>query len=486
MLISEMFCPLVYSSCTSNCTSNLRSSLEEIIEKPTAQALLDPFHHIMMETENPLDVYKKAQWICQKVDKFDLCMNDCSESFEKSTVLNSFGHWTLYCSLLTRPTKSISINTGSVIPINRIIALLMHWRQIKTLIDDALLMSFEQLLKINSNRVYIPAQCFSWRRYRLRHHGRRRKKEKEEKLISRIEENPRATTDKEIGKQKSQAEILKSTENSKTSTARMIVNANLETVTEFVHITNPHGTNEEVLSKYPERNSENKANMGDRLLNEKLPKINEQMKDDNEIIKAYEHTYIKAGSESSFESDVCSRRYAEHIDGFCCKKKISVRNAVVISGLLTGIQLTVNFCMFLTGRCGIEMLDIVCAVVPIILGTVTLFFLFFALLHHSAYSIRPFIVYHILTLLFLSLLGVAYLLFILNVTFILSFVQGLQPFSNMARYLYTISNTSRIVLGMYLIMHIVVNSYCLYVAVGCYISLDNLLRYIRSKCTEVI
>ncbi|PAV64683.1 hypothetical protein WR25_17876 [Diploscapter pachys] len=60
-------------------------------------------------------------------------------------------------------------------------------------------------------------------------------------------------------------------------------------------------------------------------------------------------TYIKAGSDSSYDSDECSRRYAEpHLEGYCCMGRISIKKAAMIAGIFSVIQLVLNFCLFLT------------------------------------------------------------------------------------------------------------------------------------------
>ncbi|CAI5454530.1 unnamed protein product [Caenorhabditis angaria] len=196
-------------------------------------------------------------------------------------------------------------------------------------------------------------------------------------------------------------------------------------------------------------------------------------------------TYIKPGSESSYESeDGNSRRYAQPtLDSYCCISNVSIKKAVIISGVLSAVQSIVNFFLLLRG-CDRTNVDIAFAILPIVTATGAILFLSFALLHNSSISLKPYIAHHLLILLCGLGFFIYYVLFLFH--YDTNWMSWLARQSNTFQTLMTNQNDSKLLYGVILVIQISTNILCIHISVGLYLVLDNVVRYVSAEVTEVI
>ncbi|CAD6187398.1 unnamed protein product [Caenorhabditis auriculariae] len=162
-------------------------------------------------------------------------------------------------------------------------------------------------------------------------------------------------------------------------------------------------------------------------------------------------TFIKPGSESSFDSEELSARRLNDITG-----------------------------------CGITMVDIGLAFFPIISGTIAVSFLTFALVHHSAVSLKPFIIHQVIFLIVSISIFAFYILLLFRQPVAVNFINLAANYSSTALFLSNVAGVMRLVVGFLFVAQISVNVFCLHIALGLYMILDNVVRYVSADCTEVI
>uniref|UniRef100_A0A1I7TRC7 Transmembrane protein n=1 Tax=Caenorhabditis tropicalis TaxID=1561998 RepID=A0A1I7TRC7_9PELO len=106
-------------------------------------------------------------------------------------------------------------------------------------------------------------------------------------------------------------------------------------------------------------------------------------------------TFIKPGSESSFDSeDLNSRRYRQELESYCCWTNVSAMGALIVSGIVSIIQAIAHFILLLHD-CDLRMIDFAIATWPVVTVTIALVFSYFAYDTHSSTSIKPYIAHHI-------------------------------------------------------------------------------------------
>ncbi|CAB3400191.1 unnamed protein product [Caenorhabditis bovis] len=196
-------------------------------------------------------------------------------------------------------------------------------------------------------------------------------------------------------------------------------------------------------------------------------------------------TYIKPGSESSFDSDEGpARRFGQSsIESYCCMANISLRKAIIGSAFATIIQAVITFYSILLG-CGITMQDILVSFVPIITATLATISLSFSYLHQSATSIRPYIVHHLVFLVMTLLWFTLYMLVYFRQETALDIAENLAKRSSMFAAL--LKEDIKYLFGGYLVLQLLTSIICLHFGIAVYLVLDNVVRYISAEGTEIV
>ncbi|CAI2357906.1 unnamed protein product [Caenorhabditis sp. 36 PRJEB53466] len=197
-------------------------------------------------------------------------------------------------------------------------------------------------------------------------------------------------------------------------------------------------------------------------------------------------TYIKPGSESSFDSDdLHSRRYGHQLENYCCFSDVSAKKAVILSGIITGTQAVGNFAFLLHG-CGITMFDMGLALIPVVLGTGAVLFITFAFLHHSSCSLKPYIVHHVQLAVLYFLCLVLFAAVTCKQQLSLDILSFLSNHSSNFAHIQSAEGPQKLIVGGYLLSQLVISFFCLHLSGSLFTWLDTEKRYISNECTEVI
>uniref|UniRef100_A0A914H1Q2 Uncharacterized protein n=1 Tax=Globodera rostochiensis TaxID=31243 RepID=A0A914H1Q2_GLORO len=90
--------------CTRNCSNAFRLSLSSILDKGShhqnAPVVLSPLHSLILNSLNNFVVQRRTEWICNSIDKFKQCIENCEENRLKLVELANVGHWEIVCRTL--------------------------------------------------------------------------------------------------------------------------------------------------------------------------------------------------------------------------------------------------------------------------------------------------------------------------------------------------------------------------------------------------
>ncbi|KAF1748821.1 hypothetical protein GCK72_025288 [Caenorhabditis remanei] len=162
-------------------------------------------------------------------------------------------------------------------------------------------------------------------------------------------------------------------------------------------------------------------------------------------------TFIKPGSESSFDSeDLNSRRYRQELE-----------------------------------NCDLQMIDMAMAMWPVVTVTIALVFSYFAYDTHSSTSFKPYIAHHIQLAIAYCLCLVLFAMFSLKQQFFVDFLAFCSYYSTLFSHLETSSERKLRIAG-FLSSQLSVSLFCLHLSGPLFSWLDTEKKYISTDGTEAI
>ncbi|EGT34475.1 hypothetical protein CAEBREN_04935 [Caenorhabditis brenneri] len=197
-------------------------------------------------------------------------------------------------------------------------------------------------------------------------------------------------------------------------------------------------------------------------------------------------TYIKPGSESSFDSeDLNSRRYRQELESYCCCTNVSAMGALIVSGIVSILQAGAHFVLLLYD-CDLRMIDFAIATWPVVTVTIALVFSWFAYDTHSSTSIKPYIVHHIQLAIGYCLCLVLFAMFTWKQQIFVDVLDFCSHYSTLFSHLQETEPHKKLKIAGFLSAELLVSFFCLHLSGPLFSWLDTEKKYISSDGTEVI
>ncbi|EFP09764.1 hypothetical protein CRE_21926 [Caenorhabditis remanei] len=197
-------------------------------------------------------------------------------------------------------------------------------------------------------------------------------------------------------------------------------------------------------------------------------------------------TFIKPGSESSFDSeDLNSRRYRQELESYCCCTNVSALGALVVSGIVSIAQAILHFILLLHD-CDLQMIDMAMAMWPVVTVTIALVFSYFAYDTHSSTSFKPYIAHHIQLAIAYCLCLVLFAMFSLKQQFFVDFLAFCSNYSTLFSHLQETSSERKLRIAGFLSSQLSVSLFCLHLSGPLFSWLDTEKKYISTDGTEAI
>ncbi|ULT84019.1 hypothetical protein L3Y34_012976 [Caenorhabditis briggsae] len=207
---------------------------------------------------------------------------------------------------------------------------------------------------------------------------------------------------------------------------------------------------------------------------------------DEEMSRLRSDTFIKPGSESSFDSeDLNSRRYRQELESYCCCSNVSATRVLIVSAILSIIQAIAHFVLLLHD-CDLKMIDMAIATWPVVTVTISLVFTYFAYDTHSSTSIKPYIAHHIQLAICYCLCMVLFAMFTCNIQIFMDILAFCSNYSTLFSHLQETESERKLKMAGFLSSQLLISFFCLHLSGPLFSWLDTEKKYVSTDGTEVI
>ncbi|CCG28275.2 MARVEL domain-containing protein [Caenorhabditis elegans] len=207
---------------------------------------------------------------------------------------------------------------------------------------------------------------------------------------------------------------------------------------------------------------------------------------DEEMSRLRSDTFIKPGSESSFDSeDLNSRRYRQELESYCGCANVSALGALIVSGVVSIAQAISHFVLMLYD-CDLRMIDMAFAIWPIVTVTIALVFSYFSYSTHSSTSLKPYIAHHIVMAISYCFCLFLFAMFAWKQHFFVEILSFCSSFSTLFSHLEETDGEKKLRIAGFLSSQLLVSLFCLHLSGPLFSWLDTEKKLISTEGTEAI